>query len=69
MADEWVKYVSAKELTALIPDPVDLVIHKMIVALTALESRDREKVFIALNNTFCQNCGEDDPSCQCWNDE
>jgi hypothetical protein len=43
---------------------------ELIVGLLAgITEAERDEVFSALRDSFCLECGSDDPSCQCWNDE
>lgn len=44
--------------------------ERIVVAVTALTWQDRERLFEELLPAlFCTKCGNDDPKCQCWNDE
>lgn len=40
-------------------------LEKIVSILKRLSSESRMKIF----ESFCLYCGDDDPSCQCWNDE
>ena len=40
-------------------------IDKIIEALKALSEDERLEVF----SQFCHSCGDNNPSCKCWNDE
>lgn len=40
-----------------------------IKEIVSLPSDERGRAISALSAFMCWHCGDDDPSCQCWNDE
>lgn len=42
---------------------------EILASFSIMTPRDRETIFDMLRLNFCMHCGNDDPRCQCWNDE
>lgn len=44
-------------------------ISEVVTILQKMDGSSRRDAFSAMRGFFCRECGADDPSCQCWNDE
>lgn len=44
-------------------------VRYFVELMKSLGPYDRMRVLDGLRENFCMHCGDDDPRCQCWNDE
>jgi hypothetical protein len=58
MIDPEVKFEGIPALVGLIGD-----------LLPAMTKQERLDFFSAVTSDYCTECGRDDPTCQCWNDD
>jgi hypothetical protein len=49
----------------LIDSDLPTTIEQIVAAMQMLSDEERMEIM----RNFCRHCGNDDPRCQCWNDE